>query len=257
MSSPSNPWCPPVDLMRAVARKLRKCPVSHLAMAQSVSWAKQFACATRSTGSSCRGRRALYAAGRRRIHIISSLCNLVHSETEKATSTPSRFVESTTVSFIATVTKPRGGGRFTLILFQSRSGYGSSPGTIANSPQRAKASRRRRMQRHRRCLQTTKRAPNWRAPFPRTLTHPRQIEARYELRSDIFRPCVLAHRAHIRPREKETLNERPVVSGNDRGDFEPGRASIWWPYIIAYDRACPLCPKRWGNRPCSLWIAEN
>src|SRR5260221_11924985 len=80
--APSTPGFPPVDLMRAVSRKLRKCPVSHLAMAQTVSWAKQFACAIRSTGSSCRGRRALYAAGRRRIHIISSLCNLVHSETE-------------------------------------------------------------------------------------------------------------------------------------------------------------------------------
>src|SRR5262249_40084576 len=64
--------------MRAIARKLRKYPVGRLAIAQSAPWAKRFACAIRSTGSSCPGRRVLYAVGRRRIRIISRLCNLVH-----------------------------------------------------------------------------------------------------------------------------------------------------------------------------------
>src|SRR5262249_24409557 len=60
-----------------------------------------------------------------RIRITLRLCNLVHSDTESAMSSPCRFVGSTTASFIARATRPRGGARSTLILFQSRSGSGS------------------------------------------------------------------------------------------------------------------------------------
>ena len=80
--SPSQTRCPPVALMRAIARKLRKYSVSPLARAQSAPWGKRFACAIRSTGSSCPGRHALSAAGRRRILITSRLCNLVPSDIE-------------------------------------------------------------------------------------------------------------------------------------------------------------------------------
>ena len=170
--------CPSVGLMRPLAENFRRGLVTLLRRAQSASWAKRFACAIRSTGSSCPGRRALYAAGRRRIRITSRLCNLVPSDTESAMSSPCRFVGSTTVSFIARATRPRGGARSTLILFQSRSGSGSTRGSMAtNSRQQAKASRRRRVRRSWTCqfkvelVRTTMRAPMWRAPFPKTPTH--------------------------------------------------------------------------------------
>jgi hypothetical protein len=137
--------------MRAIARKPRKCPVSRLATAQSGPWAKRFACAIRSTGSSCPGRRALYAAEHHRTRITSRLCNLVHSDRESAMSSPSRFVGSTTASFIARVTRPHGGARSTLILFQSRSGSGSTRGSRATNSPQATASRRRSQQGQRIC----------------------------------------------------------------------------------------------------------
>src|SRR5262249_2641878 len=91
-------------------------------------------------------------------------------------SSPSQFVGSTTANFIAKVTRPRGGTRSTLILFQSRSGSGSTRGSMAmNSPQ-AKASRRRTLRRSWTfqfkvgLVRTPMRAP-MSAPFPRTPTH--------------------------------------------------------------------------------------
>src|SRR5262249_28720942 len=99
------------------------------------------------------------------------------SDTELAMSSPSQFVGSTTANFIARVTRPRGGTRSTLILFQSRSGSGSTRGSMAmNSPQ-AEAARRRRLRRSWTFqfkigqVRTTMRAPMWRAPFPKTPTH--------------------------------------------------------------------------------------
>jgi hypothetical protein len=55
-------------------------------------------------------------------------------------SSPSRCVGSTTASFIARVTRPRGGARTTLILFQSRSGSGSTRGSMARPPRSMEAS---------------------------------------------------------------------------------------------------------------------
>ena len=57
-----------------------------------------------------------------------------------AMSSPSRCVGSTTASFIARVTRPRGGARTTLILFQSRSGSGSTRGSMARPPRSVEAS---------------------------------------------------------------------------------------------------------------------
>ena len=136
--------------MRAVTGKLRKCPVTH-AIVQSAPWAKRFVYAIRSTGSSCPGRRALYAAGRRPIRITSRLCNLVHSDTGSAMSSSSRFVACTTASFIARVMKPLGGTRSTLILFQLRSGSASTRGSMGVDSPQATASRRRRQQGQRTC----------------------------------------------------------------------------------------------------------
>src|SRR5215813_13396701 len=63
-------------------------------------------------------------------------------------SSPCRFVGSTTASFIARVTRPRGGARSTLILFQSRSGSGSTRGSMATDSPPAKAPRRHRLRRN-------------------------------------------------------------------------------------------------------------
>ena len=52
--------CPSVGLMRPLAENFRRGLVTLLRRAQSASWAKRFACAIRSTGSSCPSRRALY-----------------------------------------------------------------------------------------------------------------------------------------------------------------------------------------------------
>ena len=49
---------------------------------QSVLWANRFACAIKTTGSSCCGSRAWYAAACRRIRITSPLLNRVHSDVE-------------------------------------------------------------------------------------------------------------------------------------------------------------------------------
>jgi ERF superfamily len=121
----------------------RPCPVSRLAVTKSTPWAKRFAYAIRSTGNSCPGRLALFAAGPRQIRITSRLCSLVRSETGSATSSSSRFVGSTTASFIARVTKPRGGASSASILYRSRSSYGSTHGPMAMKSHQAKASRQR------------------------------------------------------------------------------------------------------------------
>src|SRR5262249_17910711 len=175
--SPPQTWCLPVGRMRAIDRRLRKCPVSRLAPAQSAPWARRFACAIRSTGSSCPGKRALFVAGRRRIRITSRLRNLVHSDTESAIRSPCRFVGSTTASFIATVTRPRGGASSLSILYRSRSSYGSTHGPTALNSHQAKASRHHKLRRSWTCqfkvelLRTTMRAPLWKVPFPKTPTH--------------------------------------------------------------------------------------
>jgi hypothetical protein len=130
-------------------RALGRCPVKHLAMAQSVLWEKRFACAISSTGSSCRGSHALCAVERRRTRITSRLPNCAHLDTESATSSPSQFVGFITASCIAVVTRSPGGTRSTSILFQSRSGSGSTLGSMASSPWQAEASCRRRLRRHR------------------------------------------------------------------------------------------------------------
>ena len=130
-------------------RALGRCPVKHLAMAQSVRWVKRFACAIRSTGSSCRGSHVLCAVERRRTRITSRLSNSAHLDTESATSSLSQSVGFITASCIAVVTRSPGGTRSTSILFQSRSGSGSTLGSMASSPWQAEASCGRRMRRHR------------------------------------------------------------------------------------------------------------
>ncbi len=201
--------------MRAIARKLRKCPVSHPAIMRSALWAKRFACAIRSIGSSSRGRRALYAAGRHRIRIISHLPNLVHLDTESVTSSPSQFVGSTTASFIARVMRPRGGPRSTLILFQSRSGSGSTRGSMAmDSRQQAKASRRRSLQRQRTCqfkierVRTTMRPPMWRAPVPRTPTHLQRMTSFRQIEANRVMPSGVRIR---RPKNDRNENAGAVI----------------------------------------------
>jgi len=139
---------PQVGLMRTPIRKRQKCPTNGPAMVQSVRWAKWFACAIRSTGSSWLGRRAWSVAGRGRIRITSRLRNLARLDTESAMNSPSRFVESITGNFIAQETKPRGGGSSTSIRFQSRSGFGSIREWTANSAHHGKASHRRRLRKH-------------------------------------------------------------------------------------------------------------
>ena len=68
--------CPPISPMRAPIQKHRERPGNSHARVQSVRWAKWFACAIRSTGSSWLGRHAWSVAGRGRIRITSRLPNL-------------------------------------------------------------------------------------------------------------------------------------------------------------------------------------
>jgi hypothetical protein len=72
------------------------------------------------------------------------------------------------------VTKPLGGGGSTSISFQLRSGDGSRRGSMASSPQQAKASRRRRLQRRPTCQLKIEQAQAVmqaliRRPWPQTL----------------------------------------------------------------------------------------
>ena len=117
--------------MRPLARKLRRGPVKRLAMAQSVRWAKRFACAIRSTGSSCPGRHAWCAAERRPTPITFGLSSLVRWAAGSVTSSQYHCVASTTVSFTARVTRPHGGVSSPSILYRSRSSYGSTHGSMA------------------------------------------------------------------------------------------------------------------------------
>src|SRR5262249_7061311 len=114
---------PPAGLKQARARSRKG-----VAAAQCVLWANRFDCAIRSTAGSCSGSPALCAAASHPIRITSRLPSRVGLDTELATSSPSRFVGSTTASFIATVTRPRGGASSPLILSRSRSSYGGTRG---------------------------------------------------------------------------------------------------------------------------------
>src|SRR5262245_47332777 len=177
MPSPTKRWCQPAHWPPTTARKLLQWPSNGLAGPQFVLWKKQFACAIRSTGSLCPGRRALYAVGRRQIHITSRLYNLVHLDTESATSSPSQFVGLTTASFIARVMRPRGGASSASILYRSRSSYGSTHGLMAMNSHQAKASRHHRLRRgwtypfKLEPVRITIRAQMRRAPFPKAWIH--------------------------------------------------------------------------------------
>jgi hypothetical protein len=94
-------------------------------------------------------------------------------------SSPSRFVGSTTASFIARVTRPHGGAGSTLILFPLRSGSGSTRGSMAMTSPQAKASRRRKVFRSKtrqfkiELAQTTMRMSMRRAPLLKTASRMR------------------------------------------------------------------------------------
>ena len=91
-------------------------------------WAKRFACAIRSTGSSYPGRHAWCAAERRPTPITFDLSSLVRWAAGSVTSSRYHCVASTTVSFTAKVTRLHGGVSSPSILYRSRSGYGSTHG---------------------------------------------------------------------------------------------------------------------------------
>jgi hypothetical protein len=120
-----------------------------------------------------------------------------------------------TVSFIARVTKPRGGARFILILFRSRTGSGSTRGSIANSPQQAKASRRRRLQRHRTCqFKIEPGQAVWRRRF-RSLewTHPRDAQ---------LASCLRGQRVYaIMRRARPYRGENPAPGKDVHGQLDP------------------------------------
>jgi hypothetical protein len=71
-----------VPLMPSTARRLRLAPGSGLAEVQWVRWANRFACAIKTTGSSCCGSRAWCAAACRQTRTTSPLPNRVHSDAE-------------------------------------------------------------------------------------------------------------------------------------------------------------------------------
>ena len=105
--------------------------VKRLARAPSMRWAKRFACAIRSTGSSYPGRLALCAAERRPTPITFGLSSLVRWAAGSVTSSRYHCVASTTVSFTAKVTRLHGGVISPLILYRWRSDYGSTHGSMA------------------------------------------------------------------------------------------------------------------------------
>jgi hypothetical protein len=117
--------CQPAGWPQTAARKLRQWSSNVLAAAQLLLWEKQFACAIRSTGSSCPGSHAWCAAECRRIRTTSRLHNRVPLDTESATNLLSRFAESITASYIGPVMRQLGGRSSTSIHFQSRSSSGS------------------------------------------------------------------------------------------------------------------------------------
>src|SRR5439155_15375784 len=63
--------------------------------------------------------------------ITCPLPTRLRGDTEGATSSPSRFAESSTASFIALVMRPHGGGSSTSTRFLSRLGSGSRRGRMA------------------------------------------------------------------------------------------------------------------------------
>jgi hypothetical protein len=79
MASPPIPRpasCRRAGLKRVPARKQQPPPANRLALARFERWGKRCACATRITGNSSRGSRALCAGGHRRIPIIFDLRSL-------------------------------------------------------------------------------------------------------------------------------------------------------------------------------------
>src|SRR5262252_3321683 len=117
-------------------------------------------------------------------------------------SSPSRFVGSTTANFIAKVTRPRGGTRSTLILFQSRSGSGSTRGSMAmNSPQ-AEAARRRTLRR------------NWTFQFKIGLV-------RTPMRAPMWRALRADDLVSVEP-NREHRSEKPKLANGDRGEMQFG-----------------------------------
>ena len=126
-----------------VARRLRLPPRNDLAEVYWLPWANRFACVTRTIASSSCGSPASCAVVCHRIRITSRLPNRVRWAAAQATSSPSRFAASITASFIARAMRQDGGGGSTSIRFQSRSGFGSRAGLMANCSRRSEASRRR------------------------------------------------------------------------------------------------------------------
>src|SRR5262249_51835062 len=114
-------------------------PVKPLTRTPSVRWAKRFACAIRSTGSSSPGSHAWCAAGRRRTLITFGLSSLARWAAGSVTSSQSHCVASITVIFTARVTRLDGGVSSPSILYQSRSSYGSTRGSMARPSRSAEA----------------------------------------------------------------------------------------------------------------------
>ena len=117
--------------MRRLAEKFRRSPIKPLRRAQSVRWAKRFACAIRSTESSSPGSHAWCAAGRRRTLTTFGLSSLARWAAGSMTSSQYHCVASITVIFTVRVTRLNGGVSSPSILCRSRSSYGSTRGSMA------------------------------------------------------------------------------------------------------------------------------
>jgi hypothetical protein len=125
---------PSVGLMRPLARKFQRSPVKHLTQALSARWAKWFACAIRSIGSSSPGSHAWSVAERRLIPITFGLSSLVRWAAGSVTSSRYHCVASIIVSSTARAMRLHGGASSPSILYQSRSDYGSTRGSMAPPP---------------------------------------------------------------------------------------------------------------------------
>ena len=98
---------------------------------------------------------------------------------------------------------------------QSRSGSGSTRGSMAmDSRQQAKASRRRSLQRQRTCqfkierVRTTMRPPMWRAPVPRTPTHLQRMTSFRQIEANRVMPSGVRIR---RPKNDRNENAGAVI----------------------------------------------
>jgi hypothetical protein len=140
MLSTSKARCPPLGLMRPLARKFQRSPTKRLTKARSVRWAKWLACAIRSIGRSSPGSHAWSVAERRLIPITFGLSSLVRWAAGSVTSSRYHCVASITVSSTARAMRLHGGASSPSILYQSRSDYGSTRGSMARSPGSVEAS---------------------------------------------------------------------------------------------------------------------